>query len=174
MEFITSVRSEAGDCPLEPDDGCWVEQKQCERVAFYAFRRPQEKSIFDHCSVYLSPHVKALLLENDAKRWAIELGGFLTNHLWHGILALAGLGASDALIDRFVFEYSKRLEPAQDRHDLPEEAPRSPRSHHGLSLGAREEFMQHIRAFEREVDAGSFLADATHESASHVPGMIAP
>ncbi|XP_062517872.1 uncharacterized protein LOC134193100 [Corticium candelabrum] len=41
----------------------------------------------------------------------IEFGGFLTNHLMHGVVALFGLGASEAKIKSFTQQYVQQLEP---------------------------------------------------------------
>ena len=177
MAYLDSVQSEPGDCPSDPSEDAWFRQIAGEGPSLRQKQPsgcrtppPQDESVFDECRIFLSPRAKALLLENGAKRWSIELGGFLTNHLWHGILALAGLGASDELISNFAASYSKRLEPArEDRHDLPQDVPRAVTGRL-LPLGSREGFMRHVRAFELEVDTGPFLATGTHPSAAHVQG----
>ena len=56
-----------------------------------------------------------LLLENSARKFFIEWGGFRSNHMSHGIVALHMLGASQEYLERFARRYQNTLVPAQ-RH----------------------------------------------------------
>ena len=50
------------------------------------------------------------LNETSTDIYCIEYGGFLSNHIAHGLIALSRLGASEARLDRFVQWYQSRLE----------------------------------------------------------------
>jgi hypothetical protein len=135
-----------------------------------------------HAASFLSSHARALLLQNDTKRWSIECGGYLTNHLWHGVLALAALGADDAYLDLFVERYSQRLErsqatpraaaaaapggdepvaleaPSGDTGDCSSVAGAGAQEPQLLPLGTRTRFTAHVRAFRREVACGGGIS----------------
>ena len=83
----------------------------------------------------LSPHALAVLRDHGSQRWEIEFGGFLTNHLWHGVVALAALGASGKLVDDFVAEYTQKLQPT-----APAATDQSPAVESALNLGCRQNF----------------------------------
>ena len=135
-----------------------------------------EEDPLGRAAAWLSPHARALLVGNDTRKWAIEQGGFLTNHLHYGILSLAALGADDGFIDEFVDYYTQRLEPPSPRRrSNPTDAEGDPL----LPLGARQFFAAHVRAFEREVcvgapagscDPGAPLWAGEVVSAGHQPG----
>jgi hypothetical protein len=46
------------------------------------------------------------LLQNNTSRYHIEYGGYLSNHLSHGLVALYKLGASEKLIQQFNEDYA--------------------------------------------------------------------
>lgn len=60
-------------------------------------------------SAEVGAHARKLILANGTDRLAIEYGGFLSNHLACGCIALDGLGAPPSLLNSFVSSYSKRL-----------------------------------------------------------------
>ena len=63
--------------------------------------------------------LKQLLETHGRYRHHIEFGGYLSNHLLHGLVALAGLGATDERLQEFTTDYVRYLEPCA-------EAPRQP------------------------------------------------
>ena len=54
---------------------------------------------------------KEFLVQNSTAKYFIEYGGFLSNHISHGIIALHRLGAPPSRIQRFVDWYERKLEP---------------------------------------------------------------
>ncbi|ETP38523.1 hypothetical protein F442_13882 [Phytophthora nicotianae P10297] len=50
-------------------------------------------------------------------RYRMEYGGYLSNHLLHGVVALFDLGASEEKIEEFAECYSTKLEKAEPSHD---------------------------------------------------------
>ena len=44
---------------------------------------------------------EALMRENTFDRYYVEYGGFLSNHLSHGLIALHRLGATDSYVTQF-------------------------------------------------------------------------
>lgn len=64
-----------------------------------------------------SSQLTSILLKNSTERFYIEYGGYLFNHMSHGIVALARLGASTERLQRFVDWYKPRLEEAESFRD---------------------------------------------------------
>ena len=64
--------------------------------------------------------LKRLLLENGRVRYHVEYGGFLSNHLQHGLVALSRLGAKEETIVQWLKHYKAHkilgntLEPPHD------------------------------------------------------------
>jgi len=64
-----------------------------------------------------SSQLTSILLNNSADRYYIEYGGYVMNHISHGIVALARLGANTERLERFVNWYKPRLEEADSFRD---------------------------------------------------------
>ena len=64
-----------------------------------------------------SSQLTSILLNNSTERFYIEYGGYLMNHMSHGIVALARLGANTERLERFVNWYKPRLEEADSFRD---------------------------------------------------------
>eukprot|EP01043_Picozoa_sp_COSAG02_P027285 COSAG02_NODE_1602_length_11741_cov_35.408521_1_plen_485_part_00 len=98
-------------------------------------------------------HTSALLASFGVQRYDMEWGGFLTNHLAHGLIALEMLGATRSLQERFHALYTARL-----AHRRPASAA-SPRlkqsSLPSLPLGRRQCFGLIERAFDRAIGGNS-------------------
>ena len=58
--------------------------------------------------------LKKILLDNSTDKFYIEYGGYLSNHIAHGCIALYMLGASEARILKFAEDYCKELEPKEN------------------------------------------------------------
>ena len=89
--------------------------------------------------------IAALLERHGSAAWDIEFGGFLTNHLTHGLIALHSLGSPASLIQRFVAEYQLKLLP---RPPLPTPTTSSPPST-VAELGLRGDFHALCQAYDR-------------------------
>ncbi len=59
----------------------------------------------------------SILAENSTKKYFIEYGGFLSNHIGHGIIALKRLGASPQRAVEFVDWYTARLESRSEHEE---------------------------------------------------------
>ena len=57
----------------------------------------------------MSSTTPSVLNVNTTDKYFIEYGGFLANHLSHGIIALQRLGATSERIERFVKWYTPKL-----------------------------------------------------------------
>ena len=88
---------------------------------------------------------RSLGAEWSTKKFCIEYGGYLSNHLSHGIVALHKLGASQARVDRFVAQYIPHLEAS-----VPEPSA-SVSSFDAALLGKRQHFYSLVGFYEGEV-----------------------
>ena len=117
-----------------------------------------------------SARTTALLVAFDADRYDIEWGGFLTNHLAHGLISLAVLGAEPQLLRRFNETYSHRL--TQRRPPTPRSSARIKQSSlRTLPLGRRQFFSAIERAFDRDTK-GATPTQLRAVVAAHLPRLI--
>jgi hypothetical protein len=94
-------------------------------------------------------HIYDALMRGSAQHASIEFGGFLTNHLAHGVLALRSLGASADRIRDFADAYASRLEPPSDDDD--ENGDRWNPTKIATLRGTRRHFSALYRHFEHEI-----------------------
>jgi hypothetical protein len=93
---------------------------------------------------WMTASVSARLRAHGRHRWHIEFGGFLSNHLWHGVVALAAVGADIGYIDAFIADYTDKLEPAQTvAHSA------LPLDKQIVELGRRQHFDEMVEVFSR-------------------------
>lgn len=117
----------------------------------------------------VSSRVTALLASFDAHRHDIEWGGFLTNHLAHGLISLDALGASRSLMERFHGTYVDRL---TERRPSSAGSPRLKQSSlRTMPLGRRQHFGPIERAFDQET-AGDAPAHLRAVVATHFPRLV--
>ncbi len=111
-----------------------------------------------------------------ARKFYIEYGGFLTNHLSHAAVALAGLGASPDQFKRYLEYYAQRLEPTDGPTCEMQSSPRELEDVRQL-LGKRKNYFQlldHYKALlegedKYNGDLDSFLAK---ELPDLLPGLV--
>jgi 20S proteasome subunit beta 1 len=111
----------------------------------------------------------ALLASFGVQRYGIEWGGFLTNHLAHGLIALEMLGATRGMQERFHASYIDRL---ASRRPSSAASPRLKQSSLGsLPLGRRQYFGSIERAFDRAI-AGASRAQLRAVVSEHLPRLV--
>ena len=94
-----------------------------------------------------------LLASFDTQRYDIEWGGFLTNHLAHGLISLERLGATRRMQERFHASYVDRLAA---RRPSSVASPRLKQSSlWSIPLGRRQHFTSIERAFDLAIAGGS-------------------
>ncbi|RLN21238.1 hypothetical protein BBJ28_00013676, partial [Nothophytophthora sp. Chile5] len=65
-----------------------------------------------------STNVQRMLTKNwSTLQYRIEYGGFFSNHLLHGVVALFELGASEEKLDEFAANYATKLEKEEPDHE---------------------------------------------------------
>uniref|UniRef100_A0A7S3PQK6 Uncharacterized protein n=1 Tax=Aplanochytrium stocchinoi TaxID=215587 RepID=A0A7S3PQK6_9STRA len=84
------------------------------------------------------------------KRYYIEYR-LLSNHLAHGVVALARLGASDNLIEEFAAKYAEKLEPASSAPDY-HDAHGKITSFDPSLLGQRKNYYELLSFYEGEIN----------------------
>ena len=90
-----------------------------------------------------------LLRSFGVQRYDIEWGGFLTNHLAHGLIALEMLGATRTVQEQFHASYIDRL--AQRRPSSAASPRLKQSSLRSMPLGRRQHFSSIERAFDRAI-----------------------
>ncbi len=111
----------------------------------------------------------ALLASFGVQRYDMEWGGFLTNHLAHGLIALEMLRATRSMQERFHALYTARL---ADRRPASAASPRLKQSSlRSLPLGRRQCFGPIERAFDRAI-AGTSPAHLRAVVSEHLPRLV--
>lgn len=115
--------------------------------------------------------VRAFLVRDySTHAFRIEYGGYLSNHLLHGVVALRDLGASTEQMQRFAAQYAEKLEPDEVPVDSPEADNQDDLSEEQLKalVGKRERYGA-LRAFYfREIER----LGVDGAVAKHLPGLI--
>lgn len=110
-----------------------------------------------------------MILQRRSKRFDIEYGGYLSNHLAHGVIALGLLGANNMQIEGFAKKYETKLEPAGESKGL---GVRLPPSRLQTLLGKRQEFPKLFSHYYGLVESIG-VERAIRESISVLaPGMV--
>jgi len=109
------------------------------------------------------------ILQRRSKQFDIEYGGYLSNHLAHGVIALGLLGADNTQIEGFAKDYETKLEPAGE---LKGPGVRLPPSRLQSLLGKRQEFPKLFSHYNGLVESVG-VERAVRESISVLaPGMV--
>jgi len=109
------------------------------------------------------------VLQRRSKEHGIEYGGYLSNHLAHGVIALGLLGAKEDQVEGFVKYYAPKLGPADESKSTDA---RLPPSKLQALLGKRQDFPGLFNHYNQLV-ASVGVERATRESITTLaPGMI--
>ena len=109
-----------------------------------------------------------LLASFGVQRYDMEWGGFLTNHLAHGLIALERLGATRGMQERFHSSYVDRLAARPSSVASPRLKQSSLRS---IPLGRRQYFRSIERAFDQAIVGGS-RAHLRAVVSEHLPRLV--
>lgn len=93
--------------------------------------------------------VHKLLQEHSTQRHFIEYGGYLSNHMAHGIIALYHLGQPVSRMNRFVDWYAERLE-AKEKH--PDSKPHVSDDELPNLLGKNEQYYSLVAHYEKALN----------------------
>jgi hypothetical protein len=126
-----------------------------------------------HLTAAATTGTDALLRRHGADGYQIEFGGFLTNHIAHGLVALDALKAPPELMQRFVAAYSPKLLPAEPAAPpLLTTAAAAADVLASAPLGSRTGFDRLRAAFDLQLGSAGSDAELRATVAAHLPDLI--